>query len=292
MVPRILSITALILFALLSPVNSLTPSQNPGITGPASDSPASGAPRALLETPEPSNGPVTIEAAIITPYQSANVGAEIPGIVESVNFKEGDFIKQGQVVVELSRERYATMARKAKESMNAITLTVKRWEQEVALKQELLTFNGATRQELLQARTDLEIAQTRLKEAKEELRLAELNLEGCRIRAPFTGYLASRLKQPYEPVRNYDPIFAMVDASKVYAQANVPEGLLSSFKRGMDAIFENAEGVVFRGKIDSVGSVMDPKSTTKKVFVLIENTAGDLEIGSSGTLRIPRRGPR
>lgn len=54
-----------------------------------------------------------IEGAVISPYQNANVGAEVSGIVENFRFQEGDLVRKGDVVAEISPKRYATTARRA-----------------------------------------------------------------------------------------------------------------------------------------------------------------------------------
>jgi len=225
-----------------------------------------------------------VEAALIHPCQSANVGAQVEGVIAAVHFEEGDTVRKGDVVAEISSVRYKALFRKAEDNFNALKLALARAEEKLKIQEELFSLDAASREDLLKARTDAEVAGQKLKAASEDLEIARMNLEACSVRAPFSGYLGMRYKQPYEPVESLEKIFALVDSSKVYAVANVPERLLSMFRRGDKAAFEHTSGKRFLGKVDKIGKLIDPKSMTKKIYVLIDNPNGELEIGTTGSI--------
>jgi RND family efflux transporter MFP subunit len=247
---------------------------------------AAGAIEVIPEPGDYRNG--SVEATVINPYQSANIGPEISGIIESLSFEEGDFVNKGDVIAEISKERYALLAEKARETVKALELDYARAQQDERLKQELFSFDASTRQELLKTQAEREILAAKLKEANAELKVALLNLSACSIRAPFSGYLAVRYKQPFEPVERLEKIVSMVDSSKVYAVANIGENLLVHFRKGTEAIFIDSYGHKFKGKVAKVGKLIDPKSKTKKVYLLIENSKGELEVGMTGSLQLPK----
>jgi len=225
-----------------------------------------------------------VEQAIIHPYQSANVGAEVSGVLKAINFQEGDPVKKGDVVAVLFKERDAALLRKAEEKLAGLQLELKRAEVDLKIKEELSTLGAATRQEYEKAVAELEITDQKVKEAKEELKIADLNLKACEVKAPFSGYLAVRYKQPFETVDRLEKVFAILDSSKVYAVANIPESMLQRFPKDSEAIFVHSNGTKYKGKVERSGKLIDPKSMTKRVYILIDNAKEELEIGSSGTL--------
>jgi RND family efflux transporter MFP subunit len=231
-----------------------------------------------------------IEATIINPYRSANMGAEVSGIIDKLNFEEGQLIKKGEVVVEISKKRYQLLVEKAEEAVRSLQTSLKVAQRDLELKEDLLANDATTRQEVLKAEADIEIARARLAEAKKDLKLARLNLEFCQICAPFTGYMAVRYKQQYEPVERLEKIFAIVDSAKVYAVANVPEDLVRKLKISDAAVFKSADGKIFSGEIAKIGKLIDPKSGSKRVYVLIDNSAGGLEVGMTGSLELSKQG--
>lgn len=232
----------------------------------------------------------SVEAAVIHPFRSSNVGAEVGGIIEEFHYDEGDRVENDDVVVVISRDRYALQVKKAQEELHGLELALKRAETDLNIKTDLLALDAATRQQVLRARAEAEIARGKMLKAANELELALLNLKACTVRAPFAGYLAVRYKQPHEPVKKLEKIFAIVDSAQVYAVANVPEQLVPLFRIGAQAVFVHSSGQRFEGIVERIGKLIDSKSVTKRVYVLIRNSEGRLEIGATGSVEIKNGG--
>lgn len=227
----------------------------------------------------------SLDAAIITPYRYAEVACEVQGLLDPFDFEPGDWVRQDQIVAEVSRRRYELMAEKAQEKVRADELALKRSSDQVQLVRELMTEAAATRQELLRAETDRELADSRLRQSKKDLDLARLNLNACRIKAPFTGYIAEIYKRPYEAVGGVEKLFRLVDSTKVYAVANVDSTLLPAFRKGSAAVFSDSSGRAFAGRVERIGPETDVKSGTCKIFVLIDNPKAELGVGMTGSLK-------
>lgn len=239
-------------------------------------------------SPIPEKSSVNIGAATINPYRSATVGAQVGGVIERFDAEEGDLIKEGQTLVEIAERRYRILVDRAKEKLLSLEAAARRAEEDARLKEEVFVLDATTRQELLRAVSEAEVARHRMAEAKQEMELALFDLEACRVKAPFTGYLAAKQKQPDEPVERLEKIFTIVDTSKVYAVANVPEEAVLHFPRGAEAFFVNAAGKVFEGEVERVGTIIDPKSRTKRVHVRVDNPRNELEVGMTGSLRLSK----
>jgi RND family efflux transporter MFP subunit len=226
----------------------------------------------------------SLRATTIRPHHSADMASEVSGVIEAIHFQEGDLIQRGQVVVEISTRRYTLLAEKAQEAVRGLVLALERAEQNVKLHKELLSQDATTQQDVLKAETDRDVTQTRLKEARKDFELAQLNLEWCRVKAPFTGYFGDKYKEQFESVERLEKIFSIVDSGKVYALANVAEKLVPKFKKGTGAAFVDSSGKSHKGIVEKIGKLIDPKSKTRKVWVLIDNSKGSLEVGMTGTL--------
>ena len=227
-----------------------------------------------------------IEAAVVHPFKSANVGTEVKGVIDRINFEEGDTVSKDSVVLLISPERYKLMAKKSEERVKGLELSLKNAEEDLKTKEELLSLNAGTQQDVTKAKTQMDIERHRLLEAREELKLALMDLESCKVRTPFSGYLAVRYKQPEEVVNQYDNVFAVVDKSKVFAVANVPESQASRFVKGARTTFVHGSGKKYEGSVDKVGVLVDPQSKTLKVHILIDNPSGDLQVGTTGSLEL------
>jgi RND family efflux transporter MFP subunit len=239
-------------------------------------------------SPVPEKSSINVEAAVINPYRSATVGAQVSGVIERFDAEEGDLVKEGQTVVQIAERRYLLLLDRAKERLLSLEAAARRAEDDAKLKEEVFGLDATTRQEVLRAVAEAEVARHRLAEAEQELELARFDLDACLVKAPFTGYLAAKHKQPEESVERLEKIFTIVDTSKVYAVANVPEDLLPFFPRGAEAIFVSGLGKAVDGQIERMGKVIDPKSRTKRVYLLIDNPRNELEVGMTGSLRLPK----
>ncbi len=233
-----------------------------------------------------SQGEINLEAAIINPYQSANVGTEVSGIIEMFSLGEGEFVEKGKVVVEISKRRFQLLRDKSADALKGLKLALTLAERDHQLKSELLSLEGTTKAEVLKALTQVEVAKARMEEAQTDMELADLNLEKCQVAAPFSGYIAVKYKQPFEPVERLEKIFAIVDSAKVYAVANLPETYLQQVKVGDKGVFVYRNAKEFSGKVEKIGKLIDPKSNTKRVFVTIDNADGGLEVGMTGVLQL------
>lgn len=240
-------------------------------------------------TPAMAGKPDVIEGAVISPYQNANVGAEVNGIVDVFHFQEGDLVRKGDVVAEISPKRYSLTARRAVAAREARRKELEGARDERAIKGKLYDLHGTTRMAVSEVESRQDVSAARVREADADVEMAKLNEADCRVRAPFSGYLAVRYKQPHEPVDRLEKLFALVDTTKVYAVGNAGEDQLGRFPVGATVAFTTATGKKFSGRVERVSKLIDPASRTKRVHVLIDNADGALEVGMSGMMGVAER---
>ncbi len=187
------------------------------------------------------------------------------------------------MISEISRAHYEAIVGEFKGNYESVARTLDRAREEQGIQEELYQKRASTYDDLLKAKAQVRILEARKSEAEFKLKQAELNLQACIIKAPFSGAIAVLYKEPYEMADNLEKLFGMVDTSKVYVRANWPEARLSELAIGKKAVFRYG-GQVFEGVIDKVSSLIDPASKSKRVHVLIDNSKGDLQVGMSGTM--------
>lgn len=268
------------------PVFSAEEKPPPWLQGDSGSAVRTEVPAEATNPPPPASN--RTEATIIKPFRSADVGAEVDGVVKVIHFEEGEKIGKDQVVVEIVSDRYAMETRQALERIKGL-------EQDLEFAREILDAlmalhnkGAASDHEVLRTRRQFKSVESRLAEAKIELEKARYDLAACRIRAPFTGHMVQRFKQPHETVRRLDRVFSIVDTEDVFAVAHVPEELLPKVHLGAQAAFIDRSNKEHTGKIERTGKVIDPKTKCKKVYVLIPNPNGILESGMTGSLELRR----
>ena len=229
-----------------------------------------------------------IEATIINPFRSATMSAEVGGIIEEYKFETGDLVQQGATILRISKKRYDLAVQKANQNLQSLQLALKRAQKDKDIKESLFSRDASSLQDLLKAEAEVEIIEQRIGEGEIVLKQALLDLDACQVKAPFTGYLALRYKEPFEAVAPLEKIFAFIDSNKVYAVAYVPETLMEYFKNGAKAVFSDSHGRSFVGEVDKIEPVMDPKTSSQKVYVLVDNAKEHLKVGMTGSLESMR----
>lgn len=228
--------------------------------------------------------PQKIDGAVIRPFHQATVSTEVQGIIEKRPSKEGDLVKSGEVIFEISPDFFDIVARRARERLEALEVAREQAHEDLKIKEELMTRDAATVQDITRARSEAKIADHKTREAKLDLDLALRDTQRCQIKAPFNGYIVTLYRDAHEAVQRFDQLFLIADTSKVYAVANVPQSLLSAVKKGARALFSSPSGITLEGTVDKLEALIDPSSQTKKVYVLLDNTEARLEMGMIGSV--------
>ena len=123
----------------------------------------------------------------VEPVQTVAVEAQVSGILRRVAFREGDEVKQGQVLFELDSRPYraaldqatAILMRDSAQAANAV--------QEAQRYESLAEKEYVTSQQYDQVRTNAAAARATLAGSKAAADQARLNLQYATIRAPISG---------------------------------------------------------------------------------------------------------
>jgi membrane fusion protein, multidrug efflux system len=161
---------------------------------------------------------------MVEPLQTVEVQAQVAGILQRVGFKEGDEVKQGQVLFQVDPRPYraaldqalAALARDRAQAANAAE-DVKRYE-------ALVEKQYVTAQQYDQVRTTAAAAQATLAGSQAAVDQARLNLQYSTIRAPISGRTGSLLVREGNLVRanTQQPLVVINRIRPILARFAVP----------------------------------------------------------------------
>lgn len=148
--------------------------------------------------------------ADISPNQVVNLFSRVDGYIARMYVDKGDFVKTGQLLVEIDHTDYVHAVNRAKANLAAARAEVLR--QEAGLRNARLTLDRmkalikdqfVSQQDLDTAQVNydsaaaqLESSRAQVKQMEVALQQAETNLAYSYIRAPFAGYVAERNLDP------------------------------------------------------------------------------------------------
>lgn len=212
--------------------------------------------------------------------ESIDLSSNVTESVTALHFEDGQQVKKGSLLVELS-------AAEEQAALSAAKSQLTEHEREIARLQNLVKDGAAPEARLEERRTLAEVA-------KQTIREAEARLADRRIVAPFDGWLGLRrisvgaLVSPGTVIASLDKL----DVVKIDFQ--VPETYLGLIKPGtkIEAHAEVAPKRVFEGKLTKLDSRIDPVTRAVAARAEIPNADLLLKPGMlvTATLRVePRR---
>jgi RND family efflux transporter MFP subunit len=182
---------------------------------------------------------------LIQPFQEAEVGTQVVGVLDNVLVERGDFVKKGQPLAQLNSdvERAAVASAKVRAESYA-ELQAAASNHDFAQKkrirtQDLYRKNFVSQQVKDQAITEAEVAEMRLRQAREsqrqakhELALANAQMAQRTIRSPLTGVVVEKYLSEGERVEEKAVVkVAAIDPLRV--EVIVPSTYFGKIKPGM-----------------------------------------------------------
>lgn len=238
---------------------------------------------AAMPAAAPASGPFD---CLIEPYVVVAIGAPVDGLLESVAVDRGDLVAKGEVL--------ATLESSAERA--AVALAAARAEAESGLKSNLARFEFGERRwvrteelykkdlvplkELDEAETQKVLAEIGILEARENKRIAELDLERAKValalrtvRSPVDGVVTERILSPGELVKQ-SPILKIAQIDPLRVEVIVPVALAGKIAVGQPAQVVpeaplNKEPLAARVKV--VDRVADAASGTFGVRLEVPN---------------------
>ena len=137
----------------------------------------------------------------VEPVQTVAVQAQVSGILQRVAFKEGDEVRQGQVLFELDARPYRAALEQASAILERDRAQAANAAQEAKRYESLAEKEYVTSQQYDQVRTNAAAAQATLAGSQAAVDQARLNLQYATIRAPITGRTGSLLLREGNLVR-------------------------------------------------------------------------------------------
>ncbi|HUO18474.1 MAG TPA: efflux RND transporter periplasmic adaptor subunit [Steroidobacteraceae bacterium] len=194
----------------------------------------------------------------VTARREATVSAQITGTVTQVLFDEGDHVKAGQVIARLddtAQQAALAQARAQWQSAQAVLAQdeaqLAQSVRDVARDEDLVQRHLVSQQETEQARTLVETGTALVQSQRRQIELAAANvraaqvqLDYCTVRAPFTGVVIAKAAQVGEIVSPFSAgggftrtgIGTLVDMDSLEIEVDVNEAYINRVQPGQPVV--------------------------------------------------------
>lgn len=236
-------------------------------------------------------------ARVVSPANIA-VTSRVSGDVLEVGFKEGDFVKKGQLLYRLDDIRYVAAKKSAEAKIAEYKARVAYSKANFERTQQLFDKDVSTQDELESARSEYEAYKATLAAAEANLIVAEDDLKNTRILAPADG----RIGVNAAPVGTYitpsmGTLVSVVQIDPVrvrFALSN--RDFLSIFgdERSLRAqstvsvVLANGKDYEFPGEIDFIDNTANEQTDTVQIYAAFRNPKHQLLPGSTVSVLLGR----
>lgn len=228
----------------------------------------------------------------LMPFTEATVKAKVAGELVAVTVREGESVKQGQVLakIDLTEVQAKVAAREADGEAAKAQLV---WAEKNRAQQKALLDKAFISQSAFDnIQSNYDVAAAKLRAAEAELVVARKSQGDAVLIAPFSGIVSQRHAQPGERVALDAKVVSIVDLSRLELEASVPPASIGQVKVGQPMNFR-VEGFGerdFAGRIERINPSATAGSRSISVYAVIDNRDGLLRGGmfAQGALTLSR----
>jgi membrane fusion protein (multidrug efflux system) len=228
----------------------------------------------------------------LAPLTEATVKAKVAGELVAVTVREGESVKQGQILarIDLTEVQARVAAREADVAAARAQLV---WAEKNRNQQKALLEKSFISQSAFDnIQSNFDVAVAKLHAADAELVVARKSQGDAVLIAPFSGIVSARLAQPGERVALDAKVVSIVDLSRLQLEASVPPAAIGQVRVGQTMNFR-VEGFgerEFAGRIERINPAATVGSRSISVYAVIDNKEGLLRGGmfAQGALTLSR----
>jgi RND family efflux transporter MFP subunit len=269
-----------IMVAALGVVLSLGGCGRSGAPGPATSASAAVAAVSVSTVrAEARSVPVELEATgTVTALNSVDVKPQVAATVARVHFREGDFVKAGQILVTLDARAEETDVAKARAQLQKDLAALADAQRQLARSQELFEKNFVSQVAVDTNRTLVDTQRAAVEADRAAIKAADVALSYTRIAAPMAGRAGAVNVYPGSSVQpggaamvtvtQLDPIAVAFSLP----QRNLDDALQALRGAGgsVSAVLPEGRGTL-GGKLSFVDNAVDAASGTVKVKASFDN---------------------
>lgn len=198
---------------------------------------------------------------------------EIPGVISSINYREGEPYEEGALLISLKQDDALLRLKSAQSKLSKAETTSKLAAQKVDEHKKLFAIGAIPESTLEKAELELEAAKYDEETARLEVKANESILEKSNLYAPSDGTIGELHVEEGEAITPNTLIGSHVMTEYVEAEFGVVERDLKKLALGQKAkVYVDAyPDKTFDGAIDNIAPVVAGTSRTASVRVRIDN---------------------
>ncbi len=225
--------------------------------------------------------------------EEISIPAQVSGVVDAVNFKEGDAVDPKTVLVEVAVERFRLGEERARadfdraRAQTELADTV--YKNRLALYEEgkKQKKDWVTEEQMATWKADLDKARAEQERARVDLEIARKNHRDARISSPITGLINRKLVSKGEFVKQETVVATILNTGTLHVRFPATELEASRLEPGREIEFSvrSAPGRAFRARLFYLSQKADPVTRAVECKAEVLAPADELRAGTYAQVR-------
>lgn len=213
-------------------------------------------------------------------FKTVSVASQTAGIVKEVNYRPGQFVRQGDLLVSLDKAPFIAALSQAQAALARDKAQAELGGAELKRYDQLYKEGVASKEQYEQSEATSASAGATVAADEAAIQTAKIQLSYCSINAPISGVTGAQLVYPGATVAaNGAPVIVVINqVSPIYVTFSVPQQYLSQIKQAMSgsrlpAQATPADGATAeKGYLSFVNNTVDANTGTIELMGTFANT--------------------
>jgi RND family efflux transporter MFP subunit len=233
--------------------------------------------------------------------QSVEVKPRATGFLQTVNFRDGQFVRKGQLLFTIDARPSEAALAQSQAQLARAQATLVNARTELARSRALAAEKAASQEEVEQRLAAVRTAEADIAAARASIRAQQLNVGCTRVVAPISGQISDRRVDAGNSVTADQTILTtIVSTNPLHFTFQGSEALLLKYQRQKEGSrtgtpvrirLQDETNYVHAGTLDFVDPVIDANAGTVRARAIVPNPDGFLKPGMFGHLRLEASDP-
>jgi membrane fusion protein, multidrug efflux system len=221
----------------------------------------------------------------VTAYYTSNIKSRVDGQIMRVNFQEGQFVKEGDLLIEIDARPYQVQEEQMQAQLFKDEASLRDAKLNLDRYTTLIPSGSIAQQQVDTQKSLVDQLDGQVRTDQAQIDNAKLQIVYCHITAPFTGRVGLRQVDPGNIVHAADtnPMLVLTQLQPIAVIFTLPEDVLpmvaQHMKQGtleVDAFSRDNQTKLETGKLQTIDNQIDPTTGTAKLKAVFDNKSSQL----------------
>lgn len=221
----------------------------------------------------------------VTAFNTANIKSRVDGQIMKVNFREGQFVSQGELLIEIDARPYQVQLEQMQAQLFKDEATLRDAKLNLDRYTALIPSGSIAQQQVDTQKATVDQLDGQVRNDQAQIDNAKLQIVYCHITAPFSGRIGLRQVDPGNIVHAADtnPMLILTQLQPIAVIFTLPEDVLPTVSQHMrqgtlevDAFSRDDQTKLATGKLLTIDNQIDPTTGTAKLKAVFDNKDNQL----------------